>query len=265
MYCKHFGLARRPFGNDIPTEAMYVSKSMTELDVRLRHLIDLRGIGLITGDPGAGKSAACRKLVSALHPGLFKIMYVPLSTGNAMDVYKTISWELGIQAERNRAALYRDIKAEVSRLCFDAKIQPVLIIDEAHHLRSEVIEELRLLTNYDMDSQNRLCLILCGHTEIRRRIGMAVHEALNQRIVVRYQMGALERNEIAEYLAHLLRFAGTELPLFESSAIEAIFQASKGLPRKINLLAHHTLLATAIAKERVASEEHVHRALLEVT
>jgi type II secretory pathway predicted ATPase ExeA len=71
-----------------------------------------------------------------------------------MDLYKSIAWELGLPTERSRAALYKQIRPEVTRLCVDARIAPLLVVDEAHHLRSDVLEELRLLTNYDMDSEN---------------------------------------------------------------------------------------------------------------
>ena len=265
MYLKHFALARYPFDKDIPPDEMYVSAGMAELAVRLQHLIELRAIGLVTGDSGSGKSSACRKMASELHAGLYKILYVPLSTGNPMDLYKTIAWELGLPTERNRAALYRQIRTEVTRLCVEARTRPVLIVDEAQGLRSEVLEELRLLTNYAMDSDNRLCLLLAGQTELRRRVGMAVHEALSQRIAVRFHLPALTRHELPLYLAHLLRRAGTELPLFEPAAIETIFQATSGLPRKANLLAHNALIAAALGKHKVVTAEHVQAALREIS
>jgi type II secretory pathway predicted ATPase ExeA len=264
MYLQHFGLRCYPFANDIPTDDMYVSASMAELHTRLGHLVDLRGVGLVSGDCGAGKSAACRKMVAGLHSGLYKAVYVPLSTGNPMDLYKTIAWELGLPTERSRAALYKQIRCEVSRLCLDAHVAPVLVVDEAHHLRNDVLEELRLLTNYAMDSENRLCLLMVGQTELRRRLTMTVHEALNQRIIVRYHLKPLGRDELQQYLGHLLRRAGTELPLFEPPAVEAVFQATKGLPRKVNALSHHCLMAAALAKDSSVNEEHVQAALPEV-
>jgi type II secretory pathway predicted ATPase ExeA len=218
-----------------------------------------------TGDCGSGKSTACRAMTARLHTGLYKVFYVPLSTGNPMDLYKSIAWEMGLPTERSRASLYRQIRNEVTRLGTEARTRPVLILDEAHGLRSDVLEEMRLLTNYAMDSQNRLCLLFCGQTELRRRLAMAVHEALNQRVVVRYHLPPLTRDETGAYLTHLLRRAGTELPLFEPAAVEAIFQASKGLPRKINLLAHHGLIAAAIAKARAVTADHVAAALAEMT
>jgi type II secretory pathway predicted ATPase ExeA len=265
MYRKHFGLTRHPFGKEIEPEDLFSFASFRELDVRLAHLVELRGIGLVTGESGSGKTTACRKAAASLHAGIYRVVYVPLSTGNAIDLYKTIAWELGLPTERNRAALYRQIRNEVSRLCQDARCHPLLIVDEAHHLRSEVLEDLRLLTNYAMDADNRLCLLFVGHPELRRRLGMAVHEALSQRIVVRHHLGGLAREELPAYLTHLLRRAGTELPLFEPAAQEALFQATSGLPRKVNLLAHHAMLAAALGKAKAVSIEHVQAAMPEVS
>lgn len=265
MYLKHFGLLLYPFGENIAADEMYASAPMTELGVRLGHLIEMSGIGLITGDCGSGKSTACRAMTARLHTGLFKVFYVPLSTGNPMDLYKSIAWEMGLPTERSRAALYRQIRNEVTRLSTEVRTRPVLILDEAHGLRSDVLEEMRLLTNYAMDSQNRLCLLFCGQTELRRRLGMAVHEALNQRIVIRYHLPPLTREETGAYVTHLLRRAGTELPLFEPAALESLFQATKGFPRKLNQLAHHALIASALAKAKCVTADHVAAALPEVT
>jgi type II secretory pathway predicted ATPase ExeA len=264
MYRQHFGLSRHPFGKEIESEDLFLSGALHELEVRLGHLIELRGIGLVTGESGSGKTCACRRMVTSLHAGLYRVLYVPLSTGNTMDLYKTIAWELGLPTERNRAALYRQIRTEVTRLCQEARCRPVLIVDEAHHLRSEVLEDLRLLTNYAMDSDNRLGLLFVGHPELRRRLGLAAHEALSQRIVVRHHLAGLLREELPGYLVHLLRRAGTEMPLFEPAALEAVFQATSGLPRKVNLLAHHALMAAALARAKAVSIEHVQAALPEV-
>lgn len=265
MYRKHFGLAKNPFDKDLAPEDFFASAAARELEVRLNYLLELRGIGLITGDVGCGKTSICRKVVSVLHAGTWRVCYVPNSTGSVMDLYKSVAWELGLRTERNRAGLYRAIREEVSRLCLESRIRPLLIIDEAHHLRAEVIEDLRLLTNYEMDSKNRLCLILIGQTELRRRLALSVHEALAQRIVVRHHLPALSRDELPDYLRHLLRLAGTELPLFEPPALEALFAATSGLPRKLNLLAHHALNAAALSRAKSVAAEHVQAALPEVS
>jgi len=265
MYRQHFGLTQHPFSNEIEPEDLFPASAAKELEVRLTHLLDLRGIGLVTGDSGSGKTCGARRVLAQLHSSLYRVVYVCLSTGNVMDLFKTISWEMGLPVERSRAALYRQIRGEVTRLVCEARCRPVLVIDEAHHLRPEVLEDLRLLTNYKMDAENRLCLLFLGQTEIRRRLAMAVHEALNQRIVVRYHLPALTRDEIPAYLTHRLRRAGTELGLFEPAAYEALFQATGGLPRKLNGLAHHALLAAALGRAKTVSADHVQAALPEVS
>jgi type II secretory pathway predicted ATPase ExeA len=265
MYRKHFALTRHPFDKDLAPEDLFPSASLAELGARLRHLCDMRGIGLVTGDSGSGKTTTCRHLVSGLHNGLYRTLYVSMTTGNVMDLYKSIAWELGLPTERNRAALFRQIRTEVSRLCAENRLRPVLIVDEAHHLRTDLLEDLRLLTNYAMDSDNRLTVVLVGHPELRRRMSMAALDALAQRIVVRANVRGLAREEMGPYLAHRLRLAGTELPLFEPPTVEAIYQAASGLPRKANSIAHHALFAAAIGKAKSVTTEHVQAALQEIT
>ncbi|VFN06991.1 MAG: AAA domain-containing protein [Candidatus Kentron sp. G] len=174
MYRKHFAMTAYPFDTTLNTDELYSSATLLEASARLNHLLELRAIGLVTGEAGSGKTTVCRKIAASLHPGLYRLFYVPLSTGNVMDMYKSIAWELGLPTERNRAGAFRAIRNEISRLTLEAKQRPVLIVDEAHHLRNEVLEDLRLLTNYQMDSENRLCLLLVGLTELRRRLAMVL-------------------------------------------------------------------------------------------
>lgn len=131
-------------------------------------------------------------------------------------------------------------------------------------LANDVLEDLRLLTSFAMDADNRLCLLLVGLTELRRRLAIAVHESLNQRLVVRHHLSGLGRDELEDYLTHRLRLAGAEAPIFTPSAIEALFQASRGLPRKINRIAHYALTAAALDGAHQADESHLQTALDEL-
>ena len=264
MYLSHFGLTHYPFERTLQPDELFASAAAREAAARLSHLVELRGIGLLTGEVGSGKTSVCRQLASVLHPGLYKLFYVPLSTGNVMDMYKAIAWQLGLPIERNRAAAYRAIHSEVWRLATETGIHPVLVVDEAQHLRNDVLEDLRLLTNYAMDSQPRLCLLLVGLTELRRRLTMAAHESLAQRVVVRFHLSGLSRQELPEYLQHRLSLAGALTPVFEQAAVEALYQASHGLPRKLNRVAHYAMSAAALDKARQVSAEHVQRAVEDV-
>ena len=181
-----------------------------------------------------------------------------------MDMYKSIGWELGLPTEHARASAYRAIQSEITRLVGEARQQPVLVVDEAQHLRSDVIEDLRLLTNFDMDTAPRLCLVLVGLTALRQRLGMAVHESMQQRLIVQHHLRGLTREELDPYLAHRLRLAGCELPLFDPPAIEALYQSARGLPRLINRIAHYALSAAAVEKARTVDAEHLARAVEDV-
>lgn len=114
MYRKHFGLTDHPFSKEVPVDGLFTSSGLQELEIRLKHLIELRGIGLVTGDSGTGKTTVCPKVATELHTGLHKVYYIPNSTGNVMDLYKAICWEFGLPTMRSRAALYRAIRGEVT-------------------------------------------------------------------------------------------------------------------------------------------------------
>ena len=264
MYVRHFAFTRLPFENDLATNELFESSAHREAEARLKHLVELRGIGLLIGEVGSGKTTVYRRITAGLHPGLHRVYYVSLTTGNVLDMYKSIAWELGPPEERSRATAYRAIRNEVTRLVQEAKQLPVLVVDEAQHLRNDVLEDLRLLTNFQMDAERRLCMLLVGLTELRRRLSMAVYESLSQRLVARHHIGSLGRDELDDYLAHRLRLAGCELPLFEPPAAEALFQASRGLPRQINRIAHYALSAAALAKARNVNAEYMQHALDEL-
>ena len=264
MYLHHFAFTRLPFAATLEADHLFASAARQEAEARLLHLLDLRGIGLLTGEVGCGKTTVCRAVTATLHPGRYRVLYVSLTTGNVMDMYKSIAWELGLPAERSRAAAYRAIRTEITRQVREAKLLPVLIVDEAQFLRTDVLDDLRLLTNYTMDSEQRLCLLLVGLTELRRRLSMTVHESLSQRLVVRHHLGGLQRDELDAYLAHRLHLAGCELPLFEPPAAEALFQGSGGLPRQINRIAHYALSACALDNAHTVTAEHLQTALDEL-
>ena len=264
MYRKVFGLTRHPFEKDLKPDELFSSASAKELEARLKYLLQLRGIGLITGEVGSGKTCVCRKVAVSLNAGLYRIFYVPLTTGTVSDTYKSIAWEMGLDTERNLASLYRSIRGEVNRLCLESKIRPILIIDEAQYLRNDVLQNLRLLTNYEMDSENRFCMVFVGQAELRRRLSMSVHEPLAQRLVVRYHISGLSRDELPLYLQHRLQLAGSEITLFDHPALEAIYQATNGLPRKVNLLAHLALNIAALQKVQTVSAEHIQTAVEEM-
>ena len=127
---------------------------------------------------------------------------------------------------------------------FDATLDALSLFGAKAQNEAKV--RLNNLLELEMDSENRFCVLFVGLTELRRRLQMSVHESLGQRIVMRYNLSGLSREELRDYLAHRLSKAGCELPLFEPASIEAIYQATHSLPRKVNRFAHYALTAAAI-------------------
>ena len=261
MYKAHFALTRYPFESSLEVDELFPARGQEEADARIRHLIELRGIGVLTGEPGCGKSTVCRRTVSGLHSGLYRHRYLSLTTGSVIDLYTSLLHAFGLPLTRQRAQAFHALREEVSRQVREVRQLPFLIIDEAHLLTGNLLEELRLLTNYRMDSDNRLCLLLAGHTELRQRLAMAAYESLRQRIVVRCHLDGLERDEVSDYLRHRMKLAGAAVPVFRDDAVEAIAQATNGVPRRIDRVAHLALYAAALGQRDMVDTADVQTAV----
>ncbi len=235
---------------------MFEARCMAESQARLAHLVELRGIGLVTGEVGAGKTAACRRFLSGLPRGLYSTVYLTVGAASPLEACNSLAAELGLAATQSRGAARRAIQAELSRRAGNR--QTPVVVDEAHLLSNPVLEELRLMTNFAIDSEQRFCLLLVGLTPLRQRLAMAVNESLAQRLVVRHHVDGLASDEVEAYIRHRLQVAGApDVPLFEANAVTAIAQASHGLPRRVNQIAHNALAAAAATRARTVTIDHV--------
>lgn len=264
MYRSYFGFQKAPFERDVPTEQLFASPGLDELHTRLRYIVDKRGIGVLTGEPGSGKSTALRRLRDDLHPDQVRTLYIYDTAVNAVDLCRQIALELGLEPHWSRAMTFRAIQAEVARLSRERHVTVLLVIDEAHRLRSDVLDLFPLLTNFEWDSAGGLALLLVGQTGLRHKLHLAVLEALAQRVTVRYTLRGFDRDTTRAYIEHRLRIAGLDRPLFADPAVEAVYNASQGVMRRIDAVAHHALAAAAAAKARIVDADHVVRAAEEV-
>ena len=219
MYRKHFGLTRHPFGKDIADRRAVRLRVVARARARAsQHLVELRGIGLVTGESGCGKTTACRKVVAALHTGpatASSTCRCPPATSWTSTSPSPGSWACppSATAPRSTAQIRTEVYPPVRR---DRTAARCSIVDEAHHLRTDVLEDLRLLTNYAMDSENRLCLLLVGQPELRRRLGhggpRGARPAHRRALPPRAASRATRCRPTSRTACAL---AGTELPLFE--------------------------------------------------
>ena len=254
MWEAYFGFKKTPFSDCPDAKQLFASQAWNHVKARLQFLVDHHGAGLLTGEVGAGKSTAARTFSADLNPNLYKILYLHWTSGSALDLLRQIALELGIEPAHYRGDLVRQISEAIVHLNRNKKQHPILICDEAQLLRHPALEQLPLLLNFDMDSSHYLTLLLIGEPLLRRTLSLQMHEPLRQRIAVQYHLDGLSREELDGYLAQQLKAAGVGQPLFDETARQALYQATKGILRKVNKLALTALRLAAVRKLQAVNE-----------
>jgi len=264
LFLQFFGLKFNPFRKEIPIEQLFASRSTEELSSRLKFLEATRGIGLVMGEPGVGKTTALRAYLSHLNPASYHVCYFALSTLNVREFLSGLATELGEVAAFQRIKTIHLIQRAILELFHERKTTPVIVLDEMHLASNAVFDELRLILNFKMDSHNPYILILAAQLPIRVKLKLNAHVPLRQRISVSCTLQGLEEEELADYLATRLAFAGNNEQLFQNQAISAIYSISNGLPRVVNSLATNCLIYACQQGERFVDEECVYQAANEL-
>lgn len=254
MWEAYFGFKKTPFSDSPDAKQLFASEAWNQVKARLQFLVEHHGAGLLTGEVGAGKSTAARTFSAGLNPSLYKILYLHWTSGSALDLLRQMALELGIEPAHYRGDLVRQISETIVHLNRSKKQHPILICDEAQLLRHPALEQLPLLLNFDMDSSHYLTLLLIGEPLLRRTLSLQMHEPLRQRIAVQYHLDGLSREELDAYLAQQLKAAGVGQPLFDDTARQALYQATKGILRKVNKLALTALRLAAARKLQTVNE-----------
>ena len=264
MYKAFYSLSRTPFSKEIRPEDAYVSSSFCESMARLEYLKKTRGIGLLVGEPGAGKTFVLRSFAKSLNPALFKVIYYPLSTGTVMDFYRALAYGLGEEPRTRKVDLFRQIQNAVDLSFRERKVTPVFILDEMQMAKDLFLSDIGMLFNFQMDSENPFILILAGLPYLRERLSLNHNRPLAQRLVMRYKMEPMNKEEVAGYIEHHMKLAGATYPVFQEAAIEAIASRTSGWPRLVNNLATHCLLYGFQMKKEQVDEEIVRIAAEEI-
>lgn len=259
-----FGLKAIPFTKEIDAERAFETDALRQAKDRLRYLVDRRGTGAVFGAPGTGKSTLLRSFLDSLGRTSHAAVYVCHTTCAVLDLYRDIARGFQLTPRFRKADLLKDVKERLVKLSRVQKVRPVLIIDEAHLLPANFLDELRLLTSFDQDGAEDLTLILAGHPQLESNLRLAVNEAFAQRIVIRIRLRSLHLDEVETYLTFRLAAAGRTAKLFLPEAVEAIAKAARGLPRLIDRVAEHSLLIALKHKAKEIDTEIVTDALDEV-
>jgi type II secretory pathway predicted ATPase ExeA len=253
-----------PFAKGIPPEDLMVTPAFEELAQRLEYMRHCRGLMLLTGEPGSGKTAAVRAFASRLNPAAYKVFYVPLSTVTPLDFYMLLNLELGGEPSRRKSALFRNLQQAVQGYVENAKKVPVVIIDEGQFLPNSTLNELPIVLNFRMDSVDPLLAILIGHPHLEEKLQRPLFRNINQRVLLRFRLPALSERETASYIAHHLSRVGGRPEVFSEAAVEAVHKTSGGICRMVNSLCLAALRLGAQEQAETLTEEHVYQVSNEV-
>jgi len=257
------GFTRQPFDKNIPTKQLFLSQQIKQLFQQLKQLIQRRGIALITGEIGTGKSTAIRAFIDQLESNRFDIAYIADPTIGIRGMLNSIAIQLHLEGGYFKWQLLEKLKNTIEKNAYDFNKTTLLIIDEVQHLDPKALEQLRLFTNFKIDSQTPLNLILLGQSDVNKTIRLQSLQALSQRTTFRYHLSGLDKAEAKPYIAHQLAIAGRTDPLFSDEVIEEIFQQAKGIPRVINNLCYACLVEIYQQNKSIVDTPTLEKVLLQ--
>jgi type II secretory pathway predicted ATPase ExeA len=261
----HYGFTKMPFGRALAPQMLHRHGAHAEAVARIGWCIAERALGVITGEVGAGKTVAVRAALAALDPSRHTTIYLGNPAVGGRGLYAGIVTALGGVPRFHKAALIPQTAELLAAEDHERGRTVVLVLDEAHLLQADQLEELRLLTNADMDSHSPFACLLVGQPTLRRRIKLGTFAALDQRIALRYAMSGMDGAETKAYLSHHLKLAGRSDTLFSDDATALIHQVSRGLPRAVNNLAVQALVAAFATGKAIVDESSARAAVTEVT
>lgn len=238
----YFGMKCNPFQKGFENKNKFEFTDFKEIQARLEYLLKTKGIGLFTGSSGFGKTYSIKYFVENLNVGLYKPVYLSLSTLSVIDFYRNLCYGLGISPMHKKIDMFKQIQDTIKTYAKDRKVTPIIILDEAQYLRTDILNDLKMLFNFDIDSKDYAVLILVGQPVLNDMLSRNSHEALKQRIVVNYSFIGLDVTEVEAYLKNRLHLAGMNDSMFEEGAIKAIASNCNGSTRKLNSLIQNCLM-----------------------
>jgi general secretion pathway protein A len=242
MYKAFFGLNEKPFGKTPDPRFLFLGRGHEEALARLEHVLEEREIAVLTGEIGCGKTTLSRALIDRLGEE-YRFCYIVNPRLRSLEFLRTIARQLGVEIP----SLAKDeLLEQINTVIHDSHrkgVCPVIVIDEAQMINvPAVFDEIRLLTNFQLDDRNLLGIILMGQPELREMLAAPRYDALRQRVALHYHLLPLSAEETMEYLDYRLTVAGGSAGLFTPDAVLRIFELTGGVPRRINAMATNALL-----------------------
>jgi type II secretory pathway predicted ATPase ExeA len=231
-----------PFSKSAACKTPFESGDFKQASARLKHLHEIKGIGLFTGAAGSGKTFTLKNFADSLNPSLFKTVYLPLSTVTVLEFFRAVALALGIDPPYKKIDLFNAIQERILSLSKDKRITTVIMLDEGQYLGNKILNDLKIILNFSMDSENHAVIVISGQAALANTLSMQAHEALAQRVVINYTFSGLSKAETRGYIDSRLKACGSHENIFAENALEALWGCSGGSPRVVNSLAEKCLM-----------------------
>lgn len=230
---------------------------MEETLGRLEYAASRHLFAVITGECGTGKTTTIRRFKDTLEPAKFMVMYLADSKLTPRHFYKGLLEQLGCESKFYRGDAKRQLHREIELMRGIHGLQIVVIVDEAHLLDKEMLEEVRFLLNFKMDAQSPMALVLVGQNELWERLQLQSYAAIRQRIDLQCKLPHFDRSQVGEYIKQHLKYAGADHDIFSETAIDVIYHYSGGTARLVNKVCTHCLLYGAQNGRRIIDDHMV--------
>jgi len=257
MFEEFYGFKNTPFSRTIPTKSLYRGNDSDELIERLKYAAHRQLFAVVIGDSGAGKTTTLRRFCDEVKDSKYCTLYISDSKLTPRTFYKSLLEQLGFESRHYVGEAKRQLHKEIEIMKGVDGVQPVAIVDEAHLLGKEMLEEIRFLLNFKMDSQSPMALILSGQTELWDKLKLQSYAAIRQRIDISCVVGRLDRAQTTNYIFAQLAYAGFERELFTDAAIDEVFKFAGGIPRLINRACAAVLLYGAQNRKKLIDDRMV--------
>jgi len=234
-------IAVKSFSRSVPVTDLASIPQQAEALARLKYIVSTKGIGVVTGSPGIGKSTVVRSLEAALDKSRYLLCYINDANLTPAALYMNLLAALGVEPPAYLAQMKKQFREAAVELHDTQGKVLIIVIDNAHDLPKATIVEIRYLYCYDIDSKSIMAILLLGHHEFWDTLRLRVFESIAQCVGTHYRMGALSLPEAGEYIRHHLALSGLKM-VFPDDVVKRIHQSSGGIPRVINKLCTHCLI-----------------------